>query len=319
MVSGGARKEEAPVAAKPIPVILDTDIGTDIDDTWALAMLLRCPELDLRLVTASTGDVAYRARLTAKLLRDFGRPDVPVGIGLPTDMKPGHRTQLPCAEGFDLAAHPGGVRQDGAEALVRAIMESPEPVTVLAIGPLTTVAAALEREPGIAGRARFVGMHGSIAWSHHEGHRPIAEYNVVHDAPAARRVFSASWPKVVTPLDTCGRVRLMGDKYRAVAGSPDPFARTVIANYEVWKRSGGWVKDAAASSILFDCVAVYLAFAEGLLEMREMPLAVSEDGFTRQDPAGSACRVATAWRDLPAFEDLIVDRLTSGPRGSAGA
>jgi len=51
-----------------IPVILDTDIGTDIDDTWALAMLLRCPELDVRLILSDTGNTEYRARIIARLL-----------------------------------------------------------------------------------------------------------------------------------------------------------------------------------------------------------------------------------------------------------
>jgi inosine-uridine nucleoside N-ribohydrolase len=298
------------MTAKRIPVILDTDIGTDIDDTWALAMLLSSPELDLKLVTSATGDVVYRAKLAARLLEAAGRTDVAVGVGASTKMDAKHRTQLPWVEGYDLAKYPGQVHQDGVGALVAAIMGSPEPVTVVAIGPLSTVAAALEREPGIAGRARFVGMHGSIAWSHHGKGEVTPEYNVKHDARACQRVFAAPWPKTITPLDTCGRVRLVGAKYRAVAESREPLARTVIENYEVWKRSGGWVKEPGVSSVLFDCVAVYLAFAEELLEMREMKLSVTDDGFTREDPAGDRIRVALAWRDLSGFEDLLVRRLT---------
>ena len=298
------------MGGSPIPVILDTDIGTDIDDTWALAMLLRCPELDLRLVTASTGDPIYRAKLCARLLETAGRTDVAVGVGRPTEMKPDHRTQAPWVEGYDLAKYPGEVHEDGAGALVEAIMESPEPVTVIAIGPLTTVAAALGREPRIAARARFVGMHGSIAWSHHGDGKAAAEYNVKHDVPACQRVFAAPWPKTITPLDTCGRVRLTGAKYAAVAASGDPFARAVIENYEVWKRSGGWVKEPGTSSVLFDCVAVYLAFSEELLAMSRMKLIVTGDGFTREDPAGSEVNVALDWKDLGAFEDLLVERLT---------
>jgi len=300
------------MTARLIPVILDTDIGTDIDDTWALAMLLRCPELDLKLVTSATGDTAYRAKLAARLLEAAGRTDVAVGVGMPTTMKPDHRTQAPWVEGYDLAKYPGRVHQDGVGALVGAIMGSPEPVTVIAIGPLSTVAAALEREPAIAGRARFVGMHGSIAWSHHGRGEAIAEYNVKHDARACQRVFAAPWPKTITPLDTCGRVRLVGEKYRAVAESRAPLARAVIENYEIWKCSGGWVKEPGVSSVLFDCVAVYLAFAEKLLEMCEMRLVVTDDGFTREDPAGVPARVALAWRDLAGFENLLVRRLTSG-------
>ena len=66
----------------PIPVILDTDIGGDIDDTWALAYLLRSPELDLKLVVTDFGDTVYRAKIAAKLLEVAGRTEVPIGIGV---------------------------------------------------------------------------------------------------------------------------------------------------------------------------------------------------------------------------------------------
>ena len=67
---------------KKIPVILYTDIGDDIDDTWALGMLLRCPELDVKLVVSDYGKVQYRAKLLAKFLQVAGRTDIPVGLGL---------------------------------------------------------------------------------------------------------------------------------------------------------------------------------------------------------------------------------------------
>lgn len=67
---------------RPIPVILDTDIGTDIDDTWALAIMLNCPELDVKLVTSDTGDTIYRSKLIARMLEVADRTDIPVGIGI---------------------------------------------------------------------------------------------------------------------------------------------------------------------------------------------------------------------------------------------
>ena len=63
-------------------VLLDTDIGTDIDDTWALAMLLNCPEIDLAAVVTTHGDVGYRAALAARILEIAGRTDVAVGAGV---------------------------------------------------------------------------------------------------------------------------------------------------------------------------------------------------------------------------------------------
>ena len=67
------------------PVILDTDIGFDVDDVWALAFLLRCPELDIKLITTDTGDTHYSAKIVAKLLQIAGRTDIPIGIGIPLD------------------------------------------------------------------------------------------------------------------------------------------------------------------------------------------------------------------------------------------
>lgn len=89
---------------KRIPVILDTDIGGDIDDTWALAMLLRSPELDLKLVVTDTGNTAYRARVAAKLLEIGGRTDVPVGVGIHLADETG--PQEPWVAGYELRIIP---------------------------------------------------------------------------------------------------------------------------------------------------------------------------------------------------------------------
>ena len=73
----------------PIPVIFDTDIGDDIDDTWALGLLLRSPELDVKLAVGDNGKPEYRAKLLAKFLERAGRSDVPVGVGLDVNPEKG--------------------------------------------------------------------------------------------------------------------------------------------------------------------------------------------------------------------------------------
>lgn len=293
-------------AAASIPVVLDTDIGTDIDDAWALAMLLRSPELDLKLVTSATGDTETRARLACRTLEVAGRTDVPVGVGVPGgEIAIGQAAWI---GDYRLSDYPGAVHEDGVAAMIDIIMASAEPVTLVAIGPLTNVAAALEREPRIAKRARFVGMHGSLKWSHHAGHGAIGEYNVKTDVAACRRAFAAPWEKTITPLDTCGRVRLTGERYRAISESPDPLARAVVENYRIWREAGGQGAG-DASTVLFDTVAVYLSFSEALLRVEPMRLAVTDDGRIVESPDGDALRVAIEWKDLPAFEDLLVRRL----------
>ena len=68
-----------------IPVIFDTDIGDDIDDTWALCLLLKSPQLDLKLVTTTYGKAEYRAKIIARLLTVAKRTDIPVGLA-PVDV-----------------------------------------------------------------------------------------------------------------------------------------------------------------------------------------------------------------------------------------
>jgi inosine-uridine nucleoside N-ribohydrolase len=295
-----------------IPVILDTDIGSDIDDTWALAMMLESPELDVKLITTDTGDTTYRAKIVARLLEIAGRTDVPVGIGPPVVDAPS--SQAPWVEGYDLSSYPGTVHGDGVGAIVDTVMSSPEPVTLLCIGPVPNIEAALEREPRIAERARFVGMHGSIRRGHGGSSEIAPEYNVVCDPYSCQAAFTAGWDVTITPLDTCGIVRLGGKKYRAVRDCGDPLIQAVIENYRIWTRQTEWARGLdpeTESSVLFDTVAVYLAFCEDLLVMEDLGIRVTDDGYTVIDETAKVIHCAMEWRDLPAFEALLVERLIS--------
>jgi inosine-uridine nucleoside N-ribohydrolase len=298
--------------ARKIPVILDTDIGGDMDDTWALAMLLNSPELDLKLVTTCTGNTTYRAKVAAKLLERAGRSDVPVAIGPHERDK--EDDQAPWVKDYDLAQYPGRVLKDAAGAIVDCIMNSPEPVTVIAIGPLTVVAAALAREPRIAQKARLVGMFGNVKRIHEGCTKIVPEYNVLRDVAASRKVFTAAWDITITPLDTCGRVRVCDQKYFAVRDSKHPLARAVIENYRPWFLAKNWepydFDKVTKSSVLFDPVAVYLAFAQDLVAMEDHPIVIRDDGLTDIDPAGKVIHCAIDWKDMGAFEDLLVARLT---------
>ena len=300
---------------KRIPVILDTDIGGDIDDTWALAMMLKSPELDVRLVVGDHGNTPYRARIIAKMLEVAQRADIPVGIGINQGSRPGAEPQEPWLAGYDLKNYPGTVHDDGVKAIIDTIMRSSEPVTLICIGPVPNIAEALRREPQIASKCRFVGMFGSIRRSHREDGKVIAECNVISDVKACQKVFSAPWREmVITPVDTCGFIRLKGRKYQAVFQSSDPLTRAMIENYRTWlkSRDDKRYQFNKESSVLFDTVAIYLAFAEDLLVMEDLGIRVTDDGFTIQDPKARTIRCATEWKDMGAFEDLLVQRLVKG-------
>ena len=302
-------------SGKKIPVVLDTDIGGDIDDTWALAMMLNSPELDVRLVVTDTGNTTFRAKIVARMLETTGRTDIPIGIGIHLDDAVDR--QAPWVRGYDLANYRGGVHPDDVGTIIDTIMDSPEPITLVCIGPVPNIAAALERSPRIADRARFVGMHGCLRKSPPEygdgGGGVVAEYNVRAYPEACQKVFTADWEMTITPLDTCGFVRLEGEKYRAVRECNDPLVRALMENYGIWLESWHrqW-KEAfeSRSSTLFDTVAVYLAFSRELLLMEELRVRVTDDGYTVIDENARRVNCATEWKDLSAFESLLVERLT---------
>ncbi len=295
-----------------VPAILDTDIGDDIDDTWALALLLKSPELDLKLVVTDQGKSLYRARIVARLLEIAGRTDVSIGLGLP--VIEGEGGQAPWVKDYDLSRYPGRVYRDGVQALIDTIMRSPSPVTLICIGPVPNIEEALKREPRIAQRARFVGMDGSIRYGYDGKNRPDAEYNVKANAQAARAALGAPWSVTITPLDTCGVVRLIGESYAAVRDCPDPLVRALIDNYRIWLGKDREKGD-KGSSTLFDTVAVYLAISRDLLIMENLGIRVTDDGFTVIDSKAKSISCATAWKDLPAFREFLVKRLTGGSTG----
>jgi inosine-uridine nucleoside N-ribohydrolase len=294
-----------------IPIILDTDIGGDIDDSWALALLLKSPEIDLRLVLTATGNTTYRGAVAAKYLQAAGRSEVPIGIGLHQSDETGLLAEWLGDDSLD--DYPGPVYTDGVGRLIEILMQSPEPVTLLCIGPAPNIRAALEREPRIAGKARMVGMFGSLRLGYDGEPEPTREWNVYADPDACRALFHGFPGGTITPLDTCGTVTLSGDEYQRILNCRDPLIQTMITSYQSWARHVTWTQVDAGqhSSVLFDTVAVYLAIAEDWVAIEELGLQITQDGYTRIDPSEPVVRCATRWRDYPAYVYWLVDRLTA--------
>lgn len=300
---------------KPIPVILDTDIGGDIDDTWALGMLLGCPELDLKLVVTEHGDTTYRAALAAKYLETAGRDDIPIGVGLSDLSYETDKNQAQWLGNYALENYPGETHLDGVQAMIDFIMAANETVTIIAIGVVTNIAKALQLEPRIAQKCKFVGMHGSIKLGYGGSKEISPEANVINDVPAFRKVIAAPWlDTLITPLDTCGLVVLEGDRYQQVYHSDLPRMKAVIENYIPWIKFVKWTHvdekyTTKRSTTLFDCVAVYLAYAEALCVIEEVYISTDDQGFTRLDPKGAKVRAALEWTDLDGFYEHLVERL----------
>ncbi|MHA1805823.1 MAG: nucleoside hydrolase [Promethearchaeota archaeon] len=295
---------------KKIPLILDTDIGTDIDDTWALGFMLQCPEFDVKLITTTSDNTIERAKIVAKFLECADRTDIPIGIGLNENQK--KVKQHEWIKDYDLSSYLGTIHENGVESLCSTIIQSPEPITLIAIGPLGNIARALKTHPEIAKNARFIGMQGSLRIGYEGRPGPHPEYNVIRNVQACKEVFQAPWEKTITPLDTCGNIILSDERFERVMNSNNVIMELIKENFMIWAKKTRMTKktiEQRKTSILFDTVAIYLGFSEEFLNIEGLNIIVTDKGITEINENGNLIRCATDWTNLEGFKDLLVNRL----------
>ncbi len=301
----------APSHAQSIPVILDTDMGADIDDTWALSFILASKELDLQMVVTESNDTTSKAKLVAKYLERVKRDNVSIGIGIKKDDKTGPQEEW--ANDYNLEDYWGEVYDDGVQGMIDLIMSRKGKTTIIVIGPCHNIGEMLKREPKITEKVQIVAMSGSIRYGYGGIPSPEAEYNVRNALDAAQTMYNADWDLSIAPLDATAIFELRGEKYLSLFYDPNLLIDTLITNYRYWvEKAKRRIDPNVRSTILYDIVAAYMAYDDSYLQMEEMKLKVDHRGYTVKDPRGKTVRVARGWKDLSAFEDMVVERLKRG-------
>jgi inosine-uridine nucleoside N-ribohydrolase len=192
-------------------IILDTDPG--VDDALAFLLAFSSPELAVEAVTTVAGNVSHeKGHRNAKQLLEFlGRTDVPVcgGAAMPLVRGLRHAEEVHGETGLGGASLPEPEMESDGRSAVQVIHQKAdelgEDLTLVAVGPLTNVAAAVVGDPGLASRvSRLVVMGGAYGLTPY-GHgnvSAVAEFNVWHDPEAAKIVFNSGIPMVCAGLDT---------------------------------------------------------------------------------------------------------------------
>lgn len=195
------------------PVIFDTDIGTDVDDILALAVLAKSPELTLIGVTTVYGDTPLRARITKVTCDLLRRPDIEVLIGEEETLTrrqiswAGHEGYgVPNLDQVQVSAVPGAV-----EYLLDKANRCPGELEVLATGPLTNIASAIRKDAATVSKIKHLYLMGGAFWLD----RP--EHNIKSDPEAAKIVFESGVPITAIGLDLTLRVLLDTNDVRQIA------------------------------------------------------------------------------------------------------
>jgi len=290
-------------ASSPQLVILDTDIGDDIDDAFALALALRSPELKILGVTTAFGDTELRARLVSRYLDAAGHRGIQVAAGVET------KTDNVLTQAAYALRTPALVRPDGVNFLLSQIRQHPGEITLIAIGPLFNVQAAIERDPATFRKLKRVVMMGGSINRGYDGkngeHRPPdAEWNINRDPAGAKALFTAGVPIFMMPLDST-QIRLETAKREAIFAHGSPLTDQVTLLYHQWRELN---PGHATTPTLFDPVAVTYAIRPDLCPASPMRIQVDDMGFTRSVPGTPNAQVCLQ-SDEKGFMNFLLSRL----------
>jgi len=260
-------------------VIIDTDIGDDIDDAFAVALALRSPELQILGITTTFGDTEKRAKLLDRLLGEVGRSDIPVAAGTPTPPMTDF-TQLKYAEGghFAKASH-----REAVTFLLDEIRRNPGGITLVAIGPLLNLGALIDKDAATFRKLkRVVLMGGSIYRGYGDvgsgaPRGPEPEWNIKNDIPSAQKLFAAGVPLFVMPLDSTQlKMDAANRNFLFRQGTPLTDALTLL--YHEWGQE---------TPTLFDPMTIAFIIKPELCPVVPMNIRVDEKGFTRPVEEGT--------------------------------
>jgi purine nucleosidase len=291
-------------AAAPSPqlVILDTDIGDDIDDAFALALILRSPELRLLGIQTAFGDTELRARLVDRYLAAVGHTDIPVLAGVPG--KATHFTQAAYAR-----QAPDKKHKDAVSFLLSQIKAHPGEITLIAIGPLFNIQASVQQDPATFKKLkRVVLMGGSVYRGYDKNGNnstpPSPEWNIVCDPAGAQALFAAGVPVYVMPLDST-QVRMAVPALATLFAHGSPLTDQLTLLYHEWTGTNDW-----RLPTLFDPVAVTYSFRPELCPAKPMRLEIDDKGFTRPVEGHANAQVCLQ-SDEKGFLELLETRITA--------
>ncbi len=221
--------------------IIDTDIGDDIDDAFALLLALRA-ELDLVGITTVFRNSLQRAKMTKRLLSLFGKPEIPVRAGVDTAITQRMEYLLPAemlakeesAGYYTLPQYLPEMEEEqideehAVDFIIRQARTYPGQLVLIAIGPFSNAAMALRKAPDIAGKLKEIRIIGGYYTA------DVAEWNILCDPESAKIVFGAGVPVKAFGLDITMNCPLTDEDLAHYASMPAPCDKLVGRMMEKW-------------------------------------------------------------------------------------
>jgi purine nucleosidase len=295
--------QEAAVPRPSEKIIIDTDIGDDIDDAFAVALALRSPELEILGITTTFGDTETRAKLVDRMLGEARRQDIPVAVGVHSDAKT-ELSQRRYAQGghFARASHPAAV-----DFILDQIRRRPGEITLVSIGPLVNVGALFDRDAQTFRKLKRVVMMGGSIERGYEADPyspptpPQPEWNIKNDIPAARKLFTSGVPIYEMPLDST-QLKMDEVKRAFLFRQGTPLTDALAVLYHQWGQ---------LTPTLYDPMTVAFLVDPELCPTEPMNIHVDDRGMTVRGPGAPNAQVCLK-SDPEAFFRLYLERVSAG-------
>jgi inosine-uridine nucleoside N-ribohydrolase len=290
-------------------IIIDTDIGTDIDDAFAVALALVSPEFEILGISTASGDTEARAKILDRMLGEVSRQDIPVAVGVPTALPAGQTVdQKRYGEKgrFGRSNHPRAV-----DFILAQIQKFPGQITLVAIGPLTNLGGLIDRNPDAFRKLKRVVIMGgwieavTAAYGDAAPFGPSPEYNIIGDIGAAQKAFRSGVPLYVMPIDSTFNLELDDIKRNSIFSHGTPLTDSLTLQYHQW--NGG------VTPVLFDAMTLAYMLDPKLCPVQPMHIDVDDQGNTRPGPGAPNVQVCLH-SDSDAFFRFYMTRLL-GQRG----
>lgn len=263
-------------------VIIDTDIGDDVDDAFALALAVKSPELQVLGITTTFGETEVRAQIVDRFLEAVGRDDIPVMAGKPTGKTPMSQRRYAEEGKFTKRSH-----GDAAEFILDQIGKYPGEITLIGIGPLMNVGAAIDRDASTFRKLkRVVIMGGSVRkgygdYGYNEHFPPSPEWNILNDVASAQKLFASGVPLYVMPLDST-QLKLDEVKRAFLFTRGTVLTDQLTILYHLW---------AQETPTLFDPMTLAFVLKPELCPVTPLHIRVDEKGYTREEPGSPNAQV----------------------------
>lgn len=310
----------------PLPVVIDTDPG--IDDSLALLLALASPELDVRGISVSYGNtvVENAHRNAVEVVRRAGKR-VPLAMGARRPLK---RTLAVALETHgvsgvgDAKVPPAGSVIDFMRPLEKLLAEQPEPVTLVTMGPITSLAVALKRAPEVVREkvSRHIAMIGNLEARGNT--TPFSEFNAWCDPEALAQVLAAELPTDLVTLDVTRELVVTGSEVGALSRVEDPQAQWLSGALSFYHRFHQQY-EGLDGCVVNDVLVIAALIDPSVLTFQPSRLVVSledgdERGRTQVDMEGWKARVATSVK-TEAVRQMLFERVLpwlAEPVGAGG-